>query len=72
VPKLLAKLPGWLFLALVDLPAVNHHIVLVGDVIDFDLTKRKIFEAHLHPPAHIVPLLSYSRPILASDKDQVR
>ncbi len=47
----IAKFFGGFFLALADLTAVNHHVVLVGDAIDPDGTEGKIFETHMPSPA---------------------
>jgi hypothetical protein len=37
---------GWFFLALADLPAIDHDVVLVSDPINADGAKEKRFEAH--------------------------
>ncbi|HYL14868.1 MAG TPA: hypothetical protein VEV41_17630 [Terriglobales bacterium] len=46
--ELVAKLFGRSFLALANLPAVNHQIVLVGDAINADGAEGKVFELHLN------------------------
>ena len=46
MPELAVELFGWFSLPLTDLAAVNHHIVLVGDAINPDVTKGKLVEAH--------------------------
>jgi hypothetical protein len=48
VPKGVAKLFGWLLLALVNLSAVDHYIMLVRDSVNADRAKRKRFDAHAH------------------------
>ena len=49
--KLVAELFGRFFLALADLAAVNHHVVVAGDAIDPDGTEGKLIEAHRCIPA---------------------
>src|SRR6266849_1173497 len=44
--KLVAELFRRFFLALADLAAVNHHVVVAGDAIDPDRTEGKLVEAH--------------------------
>ena len=42
-----AELFGRLLLALPDLPAVDHHVMLVGNAVDADQAERKRFEARI-------------------------
>src|ERR1019366_10777765 len=44
--KLVAELFRRFLLALADLAAVNHHVVVAGDAIDPDGTEGKLVEAH--------------------------
>jgi len=46
VSKVAAEFLGWLLFALADLPAVDDHVVFVGDAIDADRTEGKLLEAH--------------------------
>jgi hypothetical protein len=45
--ELVAELFRRFFLALADLSAVNHHVVVAGDAIDLDGTEGKPVEAHV-------------------------
>ena len=53
----LAKLLGWLLLALADLAAVDHHIVFVRDAVYPDRTEGTLLEAHGDPPPVVYPRL---------------
>src|SRR5216683_1769717 len=44
------------FLALADLAAVNHHVVVAGDAIDPDRTEGKLVEAHRCTSPHVQAL----------------
>ena len=44
-----AKLFGWLLVALADLAAIDHDVVLVRDAVNTDRTKGKRFDAHGSP-----------------------
>src|ERR1035438_3170406 len=48
--KLVAELFRRFLLALADLAAVNHHVVVAGDAIDPDGTEGKLVEAHRCTP----------------------
>ena len=49
--ELVAELFGRFSFALEDLAAVNHHVVVAGDVTDLDGTEGKLVEAHRRTPA---------------------
>ena len=51
--KLVAELFRRFFLALADLAAVNHDVIVAGDAIDPDGTEAKVVEAHRGTPPHV-------------------
>jgi hypothetical protein len=46
VAKLLAKLLGWLFLPPVDLPAIDHNIVLARTAVNLNGAEGKLSKVH--------------------------
>ena len=48
VSELVSKLLRRLLRPLADLAAINDHVVLVGDAVDPNRTKGKLFDVHIH------------------------
>ncbi len=45
--KLFARLLGWLFLALVDLPTIDHNVVLARIAVNLDGAEGKLSVSRL-------------------------
>jgi hypothetical protein len=61
-PKASRKLFVWLLVALADLAAMDHHVVLVRDAVDTDRTEGKRFDPHGWPVGYCS-----ARPCAAAD-----